>query len=193
MPELNAVGDIVLSDPRAMRALAHPSRLALHDALRRRGPSTVSELASLLDSPPRAVTDDLEALEEVQLVERARPDVGSEQATWAAIGKGIFFEIPEDAEGQSAARRLSNTMFLQYVDLPRRWASDDEPRLTLEWARAAGLLNARLLLTPDELRQVQQALEDVLEPYLKRQPPADASHVRLLAYFMPEASDAAES
>jgi DNA-binding transcriptional ArsR family regulator len=193
MPELNAVGDVVLSDPRAMLALADPSRLALHDALRRRGPSTVSELASLLDSPPRAVTGHLEALEEVQLVERSRSDVGSEQTTWAAVGKGIFFEIPEDGEGQSAARQLSNAMILQYVDLPRHWVGEYEPRLTLEWARAAGLLNARLLLTPDELRQIQQGLEDVLEPYLKRQPPADASHVRLLAYFMPEASDAGRS
>ena len=49
----------------------------------------------------------------------------------------------------------------------------------------------QVLLTADELRDVQAEFERVLEPYLTR--PADeasggASHVRLLSYFMPEAS-----
>jgi hypothetical protein len=125
------------------------------------------------------------------LVERRERSVEQEQTTWAAIGKGIFFEIPEDADGQDAARQLSNTMLLQYVDLPRCWVSDDEPRLTLEWARAAGLLNVRVFATPEELRDIQAAFERVLEPYLTRQPDdasAGASHVRLLSYFMPEAA-----
>jgi hypothetical protein len=42
----------------------------------------------------------LETLEEAGLVERRGPDSGNEQTTWAAIGQGVFFEIPEDAEGQ---------------------------------------------------------------------------------------------
>ena len=81
-------------------------------------------------------------------------------------------------------------MLLQYGDLPRRWVTDDEPQLPLEWARAAGLFNARLLVSPDELRHIQESLESVLERYLTRQPaaaPPGAAHVRLLSYFMPEA------
>jgi DNA-binding transcriptional ArsR family regulator len=189
MTEVNAVGDVVLKDPRAMRALAHASRLTLHDALRRGGPATVRNLASLLGSTPRQITEHLEALEEVGLVGRREAGAGNEQK-WAAIGRGVFFEIPDDDEGQSAARQLSNTMLLQYVDVPRQWVNDVEPRLTLAWARAAGMLNARLLVTPDELRGIQSALEGVLEPYLARQPddaPRGASRVRLLSYFMPEA------
>jgi DNA-binding transcriptional ArsR family regulator len=196
MTELNAVGDIILREPRAMRALADGSRLALHDALRRSGPATVSDLASLLGSHSRQIREHLEALEEVGLVERGETGVENEQTTWAVVGKGLFFEIPEDAEGQSAARHLSNAMFLHYVDLPRQWVSDDEPRLTLEWARATGLLNVRVLLTPDELRDIQAEFERVLEPYLTRR--ADdaqggGSHVRLLSYFMPEASQRDQS
>jgi DNA-binding transcriptional ArsR family regulator len=188
--ELNAVGDVVLRDPRAMRALADAPRLALHDALRRGGPATIGDLTSPLGSQPREILEHLEALEEVGLVERRESGVESEEPKWAAIGRGIFFEIPEDAEGQSAARQLSNAMLLQYVDLPRRWVSDDEPRLAVAWARAAGLLNVRLLVNPDELRDIQVALEGLLEPYLTRQPddaPTGASHVRILSYFMPEA------
>ena len=40
MPELNAVGDLVLTDPAAMEALADPARLELLDDLRRAGPVT---------------------------------------------------------------------------------------------------------------------------------------------------------
>src|SRR5919197_1459147 len=189
MPKLNAVGDVDIEDPRAMRALAGPARLALHDALRRHGPAPAGELAALLGAEPRATAAHLEALEEVGLVERAGPATDSERGSGAAVGKGVFFEIPEDAEGQGAARQLSNAMLLQYADLPRRWVTDDEPQLPLEWVRAAGLFNARVLVSPDELRHIQEVLETALEPYLTRQPaaaPADAAHVRVLSYFMPE-------
>ena len=182
MHELSPVGDLVLRDARAMSALADPERLALHDVLHRQGPATVGELASLLGSKPRAIAAHLEAFEEVGLVER----VDAER--WAAIGKGIFFEIPEDPDGERAARQLSNVMFLQYVDVPGRWVSECEPKLSLEWARAAGLLNVRLLVTPEELRQLQAALERLFEPFLRREraaAPSEAAHVRILSYFMP--------
>jgi DNA-binding transcriptional ArsR family regulator len=187
MTKFNAVGDVVLEDPRAMRALADPVRLALHAELRRRGPATVADLAALVEADARAIAAHLEALEDVGLVERSAPE---DTATWDAVGKGIFFEIPEDAEGQSAARQLSNAMLLQYADLPRQWVKDDEPQLPEEWARVGGSLDARLVVTPDELRQIQEALENVLERYVVRGPnaaPPGASHVRLLSYFMPEA------
>jgi DNA-binding transcriptional ArsR family regulator len=188
MPELNAVGDVVLRDPRTMLELADASRLALHDALRRGGPATARQLASPLALEDLEAAHHLEALERVGLVERSVEGVG-EQTLWRAVGKGFVFEIPESGDDQRAARELSNAMMLQYVDLPRRWVREDEPRLAPAWARAAGLLNARLLVTPDELRDIQAALERVLEPYLTRPPdgaPSDASGVRVLSYFMPE-------
>ena len=96
-----------------VRAIADASRFALHDVLRRSGPATVSKLASRLDAEPHTIVEDLKALEEVQLVERV-----GEDERWAVIGKGFVFEIPEDAEGQRAARRVTRVMLLQYLDLP---------------------------------------------------------------------------
>lgn len=181
--EVNQVGDRVLRNPQAMRALADPERLALHDILRRGGPATVTELSSLLESEPRTIAEHLEAFEKVGLVECVGP------SRWAAIGKGIYFEIPDDPDGQRAARQLSNVMFLQYADAPRRWVSHDEPNLALEWLRAAGLLNVRLLVTSDELRQLQEDLEGLFEPFVRREPaavPSGTAHVHILSYFMPE-------
>jgi DNA-binding transcriptional ArsR family regulator len=184
MPELNAVGDLVLTNPQAMRALADPVRLALHDRLRRQGPATAAELAPHVDATEPAVEEHLRKLEASGLV------TGGDR--WEAVGKGFVFEIPDEAEGQAAARELSRVMLLQYVDLPRRWVAEDEPRLALDWARAAGLFNARVTVTPDELRGLQEELEGFLEPFLTREladRPADASEVRILGYFLPEAPE----
>jgi hypothetical protein len=81
-------------------------------------------------------------------------------------------------------------MLLNYVDLPRRWVADEESRLELDWVRAAGLLNARVTVTPDELRGIQAELERLLEPFLTREADdvrAEAGRARILSYFMPEA------
>jgi DNA-binding transcriptional ArsR family regulator len=177
--EINAAGDLVLTDPAAMRALADPARLTLHDQLRREGPSSVAELAESLDLEAGDVETSLVVLEKAGLVERSGE-------RWSVVGKGVFFEIPDDPEGQQAARQLSNTMLLQYVDLPRRWVAECEPQLAVESARAAGLFNARLTMTADELREVQERLEEVLQPYLSRDdPPEGADTVRVLAYLLP--------
>ena len=193
MTERNAVGDLVLTSARAMRALASSEALALHDALRGAGPVTAEQLAPQLGSSAAAVAARLEALADVGLAERVESVDGS-ATRWAAIGRGFVFEIPDDPEGQTAARELSNAMLLRYVDLPRTWVEEVEPQLPLAWARASGLLNARFLATPQEARDIQQELERVLEPYLTREPAPDgAAHVRILAYFMPETGDSSRS
>lgn len=181
-PRVNAVGDLELTDPAAMRALAEPTRLALFDRVRR-GPATVPALAELVQEPEKSVQGHLAELEHHGLVSRA----GDE---WRAVAKGFVFEIPEDPEGQSAARELTTVMMLAYDELPRRWVANTESRLALDWARAAGLFHARVMLTPDELRGVQEGLEDVLAPFLTRDPSAaspEARPVRILGYFLPQA------
>ena len=178
MPRLNELGDLVLDDPGALRALADPARLALLDRLRRDGPATAAELS--------ADEGDLRELARFGLVAN---DAAAEPR-WEVVGKGFVFEIPEDPEGQAAARELSNVMFLGSVDLPGRWVADEEPRLELDRARSAGLLNARVSVTADELRDLQDALERLLEPFITRDAellPAGAAPARILSYFMPEA------
>jgi DNA-binding transcriptional ArsR family regulator len=179
---VNPVGDLVLTDPDAMRALAHPGRLALLDTLRREGEASAAQLASGGAGSPAEIEENLGELERFGLVTRSA-------GGWSAIGKGFVFEVPEDPVGQAAARELSNVMLLHYVDLPRRWVAEAEPRLELEWVRAAGLLNARVRITAEELREIQEELERLLAPVIARPPdevPAGGAPVRILSYFLPE-------
>ena len=182
-PRVNGVGDLELTDPAAMRALADPARLALFDRVRR-GPATERALSESLQETEQVIHAHLSELE-------AHGLVSQHDGEWRSAAKGFVFEIPDDPDGQTAARRLSTVMMLDYGDLPGSWVADSEPRLELDWVRAAGLFNARVTLTPDELRGVQEALEDVLAPFLTREPgaaPAEARPVRILAYFLPDAS-----
>ena len=97
------------------------------------------------------------------------------------------FDHPEAAR---AARQLSGVMLLGVAHLPRRWVDEVEPRLDDAWAGAAGLFNAGVALTSDELNGVQEQLEEVLLPYLNRAEadrPAAARQVRVLAYVLPDA------
>jgi DNA-binding transcriptional ArsR family regulator len=181
-PRVNAVGDLELTDPAAMRAVAEPTRLALFDRVRRE-PATAAALSELIGEPEASIRALLAELE-------AHGLVSQDGDRWRAVARGIVFEIPDDPDGQRAARELSTVMMLAYDDLPRRWVAATEPLLDIEWARAAGLFNARVALTPDELRGLQEGLEDVLAPFLTREPgdvPADARPVRVLGYFLPEA------
>jgi hypothetical protein len=134
------------------------------------------------------VDEHLRELESVGLVEQAAADAGD--VSWTTSVKGIYFEIPDEPEGQRAARELSNVMLAKYADLPTAWVREKEPKLELEWARAAGLFNARIDLTAEELRGIQADLERLLQPFTTRSSedaPAGAAAVRILAYFLPEA------
>jgi predicted transcriptional regulator len=113
---LNAVGDLVLTDPRELRALADPLRLTLFDVVRREGPATSSWLAQRLDQDRAWIDESLRELESHGFVEQQAGIDG--EARWTAVVKGIYFEIPDDPEGQAAARELSNVMVAKYGELP---------------------------------------------------------------------------
>ncbi|GAB3926565.1 hypothetical protein GCM10029976_021460 [Kribbella albertanoniae] len=182
---VNEVGDMVLTGAAAMQALADPVRLAMTDRLTRHGAATTDELADATGVPAQAVEEHAEQLAAVGLLKRNGD-------SWEACGRGIFFEIPEDGEVevQQAARALSSAMLLSYEHLPRQWVESTEPGLELEWARSAGLFNAGMWLTAEELRKVQEDLEVLLMPYLQRKEPTpDSRRVRMLAYFLPPKSD----
>ena len=181
-PRLNAVGDVVLTDAQQFRALAEPVRLDLFDLVRRSGPLTVEDVCAHLDLVDDTALGHLEQLADAGLI--ARDATGS----WSTEARGIYFEIPDEPEAQRAARDLSNTMLVRYSSVPSEWVRRVEPLLDVTWARAAGLFNARIELAPDELRRLQEDLERLLEPYTNRPAddrPADASPVRITAYFLP--------
>lgn len=201
MDSENRLGDLEITDPQAMRALAHPVRLAILERLQRYGPATATALAPEVGATPSVTSWHLRHLAGFGLVRDAEPGADRRQRWWEAAARGFRFEAPADPadeEGRSAARVLSREMFLRAAELPNRWAAEVEPGLDPQWRRLAGLANTRVVLSADELAAVKaaidEAIEGVLAPYVTREEaerPADARSVRLLRYVLPDAADGA--
>jgi DNA-binding MarR family transcriptional regulator len=188
----NRYGDFEITDPQVLRALAHPVRLAILDRLQRHGPATATQLSPHVGATPSVASWHLRHLSSFGLVKDWDGAAGRRERWWQAAAKGFRFNLPDDAEGQSAARQLQGEMFAQYAGLPQQWLLRDEPQLDTRWRRLAGLSNTRVVVTAQELRQLEDAIEKLLAPYVRRKAnkqPAGARGVRVLRYVMPEPDD----
>jgi DNA-binding transcriptional ArsR family regulator len=190
----NRFGDFEITDPQALRALAHPVRLAILDRLQLHGPATATQLSPHVGATPSVVSWHLRHLATFGLVKDWDGAASKRERWWQASARGFRFNLPEDSEGQSAARQLRGEMFAQYGGLPQQWLLDDEPRLDEQWRQLAGMANTRVLVTADELREIEDAIEKLLVPYVRRKAkkkvPEGVRGVRLLRYSMPEPDEA---
>lgn len=188
----NLLGDLTITDPKAMRALSHPVRLAILDLLRRDGPASATELAREIDASPSAISWHLRHLAGFGLVRDSDPGPDRRYRRWEAVARGFRFEVPDDpndSEGRSAARLLSQQMFVQAGETPARWVAEVEPGLDPVWRRLAGLSNTRVVLSANELASIEAEFERVLAPYVTREAadrPPDGCRVRLMRYVLPE-------
>jgi DNA-binding transcriptional ArsR family regulator len=180
---------VELSDPRALRALAHPVRLELIGLLRHGGPLTATQAGERIGESPASCSFHLRQLAKYGLVEEAGGGHGRErpwQATsisteWAARGS--------DDETDAAGAMLSRVVIERYFQAALAWL-DRRPSEDPEWVEAAAMSDALVYMTAAELRELDQGIRSLLEPYLKRledrEPPAaGARPVNVIALGIP--------
>ncbi|HEY0474559.1 MAG TPA: helix-turn-helix domain-containing protein [Kribbella sp.] len=190
----NPYGDFEVTDPQAMRALAHPVRLAALSYLQRNGPATATQLSEHVGASPSVTSWHLRHLASFGLVsDGPAPDGGSDkrQRWWKAVARGFRFEMPDSLEGAEAGRLLRAEMMNQALETEQHWLSDVEPELDPEWSRAAGSSNTLLVITQDEAEALENAVQDLLAPYVQRGEegaPPDARPVRMIRMSLPEAT-----
>ncbi|MFF4627422.1 helix-turn-helix domain-containing protein [Streptomyces griseorubiginosus] len=191
----NRLGDIEITDPKAMRALAHPVRLAILERLQRHGPATASQLSPHVGATPSVTSWHLRHLAGFGLVrDAAESGTDRRERRWEAVARGFRFEMPEDEDGTSAARALAWEMFARAAELPERWATETEPALEPAWRRISRLANTRVVVTAEELAAIEDAIEAVIAPYVMRdERPEDSRGVRLLRYTLPESAEAGDA
>ncbi|MEV7404936.1 helix-turn-helix domain-containing protein [Streptomyces sp. NPDC091267] len=188
----NRLGDIEITEPKAMRALAHPVRLAILERLQRHGAATATQLSPDVGATPSVTSWHLRHLAGFGLVRDAEAGGDRRERRWEAVARGFRFAMPEDEEGRSAARVLSREMFDRAAGQPQRWVAETEPDLDQVWRGLAGLANTRVVVSPEELAAIEDAIEGVLAPYVTRDPaqrPSGSRDVRLLRYVLPEAEE----
>lgn len=163
MPE----GVVQLTDPRALRAVAHPTRLKLLGALRRVGPLTATQAGERIGESPAGCSFHLRLLAKYGLVEeagggrgRARPwqatSIGHE---WASRGPG--------GEPDEAHDMLSRVVVDRWFEEARGWV-ERRAEDTEEWAESAVSEDQLLYLTAAELVELNRRIGELLEPYARR-------------------------
>jgi DNA-binding transcriptional ArsR family regulator len=158
---------VQLTDPRALRALAHPTRLRLVGLLRREGPLTATQAGALIGEVPASASFHLRQLAKYGLVEEAAGGRGRErpwQATamftsWSGAGGSPDLAI--------ADQMLTAVVAERYAEQLQAWLAA-KPGEPVEWQEAAGLRDALLYVTADELTRIGEELDDLLRPYLDR-------------------------
>ena len=181
----NPLGDLPITDSRAMRALAHPVRLAILSFLQRNGPATATMLAPHVGATPSVTSWHLRHLAEFGLVADADPDEvpgDRRQRWWTAAARGFRFETSDDPASQALGDQMHAAARAQ-VD---QWVTETRPTLDIGWLRPSGLSNTRVRLTADELGSLAERIDELLAPYVHRaEPPPEARDVRILRYYLP--------
>ncbi len=176
-------------NPRRIRALAHPARLAIIDALATGEELTATQCAELTGLSPSATAYHLKLLERYGLAETAPPRPDRRERPWRAPGRPTAVDLDTSTPaGASAAAAVVTA----HIDMTRAIAVEftaagrGEPE---EWRDAAVLSNADLWLTVEESQRVGRELAAVLEPYRRRSrpegPPAVRRRVRVMNVVVP--------
>ena len=192
MPLTNPYGDMEISDPQALRALAHPTRLAILGRLQRHGPSTATLLSPHVGASPSVVSWHLRHLARFGFVTDWDGAGSRRERGWQAVSRGYRL-VPrdDDPEAMAAARQLDRERITRAVDTALRWLETDEAELSSQWRQESGLADTGVRVTLEELRTIEAAIEEVLTPYVRRgedELPAGARGVRLLRFVLPEAT-----
>jgi DNA-binding transcriptional ArsR family regulator len=181
--------DVVrITDARGIRALAHPARLALIDALYLgRDELTATQCAALTGLSPSATSYHLRALERFGIVVRAESSDGRERP-WRAAGTRL--DLLSDDPGATGA---TETALLDLVLDRDRTAlrafvaqQGSEP---VEWRDATDISTAEPWLTADELRELTAEIQAAFTRYRDRRlvesRPPGTRRVRLTLLAVP--------
>ncbi|MFJ4907513.1 winged helix-turn-helix domain-containing protein [Streptomyces sp. NPDC093249] len=156
-----------LTDPRALRAYAHPLRMTLVGMLRTNGPFTATRAAELTGESVASCSYHLRILAKYGLVEQAPGGKGREKP-WRATA--LYTEWPECSEDPAvaeAADALGSAIAERYFERVTR-AMENRRQLSKEWRQAEQFGDTMLHLTPEELTALGARIDELMRPYEAR-------------------------
>jgi DNA-binding transcriptional ArsR family regulator len=157
LPELRQV-----TDARTMRALSHPVRIALIEALSLEGPLTATEVGELIGESSTTCSFHLRQLAKYGFVEEAGGGKGRARP-WRMTSIGQQISSHGDPEAEIAAGALVRLIRERQLDRYRTWL-ETKAAYPREWREAAGDSEYVFYLTAEELEQLNQELLDMLRP-----------------------------
>jgi DNA-binding transcriptional ArsR family regulator len=188
----------VVTDPRTLRALTHPVRIALLEALSLEGPRTATQLGETIGESPTTCSFHLRQLAKYGFVEEAGGGKGRARP-WRMTTIGMrFASSHDDPETEIATGMLVRLLRERQLERYRMWR-ETKPTYPRAWREAAGDSEYIFYLTADELNQLKTEVADLLAPrFLDRLTdpaarPVDAVPVEMLVFAYPIQLPAGES
>ena len=152
----------VITDPKAIRALAHPARITVLNELVAGRARTATEFAELIGLTPSAMSYHLRALERFGLIERAPATGDGRERRWRRVPVGwrVESEQPEITAPAEAA------LVAGVLDLQRREVlSFIESAEGGAWRDAGTLARSVRWLTPAQLAELDEQLRAVIDRF----------------------------
>ena len=173
-------GNIRISDPRALKALAHPARNKILERLQVYGPATATDCAAVAGMSPSACSYHLRMLERYGFVEAghaedARDRGDGRERVWRAVVRGWSSHAGpgvDAAEMQAIDMALARVLLASSDEKVLSWV-DQSAQESPPWRQASLISNSTLAVTAEELEQIQHDIQAVLKPYLLRDRDAD--------------------
>jgi DNA-binding transcriptional ArsR family regulator len=159
--------NLQLTDPRALRAYAHPIRLELIGLLRRFGPLTATQAGEKIGESAASCSFHLRQLAKYGLVEEAGGGKGRERPWRATAVSTEWAASGTDEDTAAAGAMLSRVIVEHYFEQAIGWL-DRRSEETTEWAEKAVVADHVVYLTADELAEIGEKARALLDPYLER-------------------------
>lgn len=180
-----------LSDPRAMRALAHPVRVALLEALAHAGTLTATQASEALGESPANCAFHLRTLAKYGYVEETGGGRGRERP-WRRVHMG--YQIPaeqDDPQAAVAAQEIAD-FWLDMLISRARTTLSRKTAWPSEWRgnELTGQSEDVFYVTPDEARELGAAFRELMSRYNDRldhpeRRPPDAMPIEVLVLGYP--------
>ena len=171
---------VTLRDPAAIKALAHPARLAVLDELMSERELTATEIAESVGMSPSAMSYHLRQLARWKIVVPAESDDGRERR-WR-LNPGGFAIEPEHPRASAAAEAtlISAALERQQRDVLAWFNSPEAENPMLN--ELAMIATSYLWLTEAEMRSINDRFQATVEEFSDRNAtdhPADARRVQI--------------
>jgi DNA-binding transcriptional ArsR family regulator len=176
---------VEISDPKAIRALAHPLRLDLLQVLGASGPATAAQCGRVLGASQASCSFHLRQLAKYGFVEDAGPGRDRRERQWRVAHPGLSVRIATGGDAvvrQQIERAVVEREMQAILDYSRR--PDGASRT---WQHKAGIVTGMAVLSPDDAAAIKEQWIALLAPYVARaraggtQLQSGQRHVR---YFM---------
>lgn len=174
-----------ISDPKAIRALAHPLRLDLLELLGAGGPATAAQCGRVLGVSQASCSFHLRQLAKYGLVEDAGAGSDRRERRWRTPDERLTVRIADSSD--VVVRRQVERLVVEREVQAILDYSQRPDGASPEWQHKAGITTAMAVVSPEEAADIKEKWIALLAPYLARTQasgPESPPGQRPVRYFM---------